>query len=536
MDDKQFEERMDKLKQSYDHIPTMSSNDKIMAVLKKQEKPVKKRILMQIPIVASFIGVLMIGGVLGMQFISNGNFNLGKMPLIENNQSQTISDKEIESAINEIRGYYERKVDELSNHLEFNDVDQYSFVQEAKATVEKFEDRKNYQNKQELTTQMEKVKEIIDQKVSLPKDEYSILRRNIENGDPISEDDLLSYINKLDILHERYNEKWQIENIERSLSPNIENYVTELNNWDVVGSAIVETLLSNGYSFYEDEGAIYFDINSQKILADFVGHISEQLRVYLEIRSEIREVGDVSVISNDTMEERIIKLEQAILSYPNFEKIEFLRFEYQKVFLNYLKDSSVETLGGFVEEHHGTKSANQLVTFIEKLTENDFVLTDQLRSEMSNSIPSELKGISSYYSPTHLFPLTDSMINVYQEYKKTHNDDILHGPFTGTTTSIEVSIYRIFVYAIEKGDYETAYYLLHEDEDALLPSIEDFIEEMEQKRTEFQTLSNEVNAIIDSSEQGDQLLTYTLIKNNGEPYLFQMEYDKGIPKVVYQSL
>ncbi|UPG65014.1 hypothetical protein [Metabacillus endolithicus] len=109
MDEKLFEERMRNLKQSYEQVPSVSSVDKIVNKVKTSEKPFKKRMRLQLPYVASFIGVLLIGGILGAQLLKQPDNTGSEHPPDEQINQQPVTTSDIEAATNEIRATTKEK-------------------------------------------------------------------------------------------------------------------------------------------------------------------------------------------------------------------------------------------------------------------------------------------------------------------------------------------------------------------------------------------------------------------------------------------
>lgn len=525
MDDKKFEERMNSLKRSYEKVQPVSSVDHIMNKVKQTELPKRKKF--QLTYVASFIGVLLIAGILGTQLISQSNKSSGeKSPSIEN---QIVSATDIEDSINEVRGFYERNLDELKEKLQFEDVEQYRFVQEAKKAVESFEARKEYTSRAELQNYTENVKNIISLRVSMPSEEMKMLKEKAENDKKIDETQLISYLIKMELLKERFNEKW-FNLRQLPTEGNLVAYVDKLNKQEVQNGSeeylnLINTLRSNGYRFIfvtEGEGQIDLTIDPQIILDTFEDMLSDQLIAYLHFKKDVIEQGSVLGLTQEQLGARVIKLEEMIVSHPNFEKNDDLKMEYQKHLLQFIQYSGGKSMKDFVSDYPQSLSAKQVDDF---LNENDEFVSVQESAKISP----ELKASSGYN--VQLLPLTESLKEAYQKYKNTRNDEILEGPFLGTESAIEVSIARLYMYAIENKDYETAFYLTYIGEGSERPNLEQYISEMEQSTINYQDLSNEVIKVSTTYKEEGRLVEHTFTTKDGELIRFNMKRNSEFEKI-----
>ena len=129
----------------------------------------------------------------------------------------------------------------------------------------------------------------------------------------------------------------------------------------------------------------------------------------------------------------------------------------------------------------------------------------------------------------YLLPISDEMIGRYGEFK-TSGDLTL---FTGLgSTTVEMSVARIYMYAVEKGDYNTAYQLSYNGADSGLPNQAQFVKEMQQATVDYQALSNDVVKVSTNYEQNGEEINHLLIKENGETIVMHMKLEKGYPKTV----
>jgi len=533
MDDKQFEERMNQLKKSYENIPTKSAPDAIMKHIVQQEKP-KKRKTFKLPYVASFIGVLLLGGLIGGQLISQNSLIIDK----KEKNSAKITTEQVESAKNEIRGLYERKVDELGEKLDFDQVEQYRFIQDVEETVDRFEERSSYKNEKEFKTYMEKVEEEINRRVSLPNEEYAYIKKKVEDNEPLQDDFILDYLDKLDAMSENIISEWQLEYNSGDVMPTKEN-VEGLNNKNLSVASkeimdFAEQIVTFGYRFtLEDEGIISIQINIDKIVNEFTGHISDELESYLYLKDYVQDVLDISKeqYDDENMLKHIAQLETFILQNENFRNKEDLKKVYHAALTHLIFDMDLNLLKKFTAQYPNALTAEVVKMSLQDRTTNK-ALNDDIKLKIISAIPAELKPIS-YDESLSLFPLPDYLDRKYKEFKasKDYNSLYIFQAFKG---SYQFSIGRIYLYAIMQEDYETAYALSYNGKDATLPAYNTFKTEMSSWRLEIEHLLNDFVYLEEEQFDGGFILQYTIMNDNGENLFLEMQVDENLlPKIVY---
>ncbi|WP_226529161.1 hypothetical protein [Metabacillus niabensis] len=556
MDDKLFEEQMKNLKNSYDQMSTISSVEKIVGEVKKVEKPYKRKVKITLPYVASFVGVLFIAGLLATQLLTQPENPIVDSPTQHTPGNNPVTANEVDTANNEIRGYYERKVDELEEKLGFQDVEQYAFVQEAKEAVQKFEERTSYKTQTELKNYSDNVKQIIDLRVSLPNEEFELLRTMTEDNQ-VSDEEIIKYIEKLEYLKERYTDKWQkVYEENQAEVTNISEYVKKLNSPDFSSSSkeyvdLVEEMKRIGYIFIDDgEGFIYFKIDYTKISEAFNGQMSKEVEGYLDILQGAKIASDGAlIITRKELEERIILLEGIILKNPNFEDLNEVRSLYQlwvQYYLTGLNNTPIENEQGYIEDetlnefdrfisaNPNSETSKIVQSFLNKLRDQDNQLTDDLKQEVETLIPSNLKVVPNGLS-VNLLPLTDQMMETYEAYKQSENNQLLDGPFAGNNT-IDLVVARMYMHALETEDYEMAYALIYKGPDAGVPTLEQFTSEINNAGLDIQHLSNEVKMVNWTYTHDGERVEHTYIKHNGETAQLKLRLEDGVPKVEYRSL
>lgn len=534
MDDKQFEERMKQLKKSYENIPTKSAPDAIMKHIVQQEKP-KKRKTFKLPYVASFIGVLLIGGLIGGQFISQHSLVTDK----EEKNSAKITVEQVESAKNEIRGLFERKVDELGEKLDFDQVEQYLFIQDVEETVDRFEERSSYKNEKELKTYMEKVEEEINRRVSLPNEEYAYIKKKVEDNEPIQDDFILDYLDKLEAMSENILSEWRLEYNSGDIMPTKEN-VEGLNNKNLSFASkeiidFADRIMTYGYRFnLEGEGIISIQISIDKIVNEFTGHISDELESYLYLKDYVQDVLDISKeqYDDENMLKHIEQLETFILQNENFRNKEDLKKVYHAALTHFLFDMDEALLKKFTAQYPDALTTEVVKMALQYRATNS-ALNDEIKLKVISAIPAELMPTFQGEAMS-LFPLSDYLEGKYKEFKVSKDIKTLEG-IIGVNGTYPLTTVRIYLYALKQGDYETAYALLYNGDRATLPDFNTFKTKMSLWQVENEQLLNDFVYVNQEWEFDEQfIINNTFINNNGEKLILQMRVDENdFPEIVY---
>lgn len=533
MDDKQFEERMNQLKKSYENIPTKSAPAAIMKHIVQQEKP-KKRKTFKLPYVASFIGVLLLGGLIGGQLISQNSLIIDK----KEKNSAKITAEQVESAKNEIRGLYERKVDELGEKLDFDQVEQYRFIQDVEETVDRFEEKSSYKNEKELKTYMEKVEEEINRRVSLPNEEYAYIKKKVVENEPIQDDFILDYLDKLDAMSENFNSKWWLEYNREVIMPTKEA-IDELNSKNVSVAPnefteFTDRIVTYGYRFYlEGEGSISFQINLDKIIKDFTGQISEELESYLYLKDYVQDVQDIlnELYHDETMLKNIARLETFILQNENFRNREDLKKVYHDALTHFLFYMDIDMLKKFTTQYPDTLTTKIVKKTLQYRTSNKVLNNEELKLEIISTIPAELKPLS-YNEPLSLLPLTENLEQRYKEFKASKDFKTLES-IVSVNVPYPLTIVRLYLYALNQGDYETAYALSYNGDGATLPDFNTFKTEMSSWQVENEKILNDL-LYIDEFQLKGQIMNYIFFTSNGGKLILQTQKDENdFDKIVY---
>ncbi|MDQ0229802.1 hypothetical protein [Metabacillus malikii] len=545
MDDRQFEERLKNLKNAYDKMPTVSSTNTILKNISSQEKPIQKRRKLKLPYVASFIGVLLIGGLIGGQLLSQTDFSTGKKETEVSQQPPT--EEQIEAAKNELRGLFERKVDELGEKLDFEDVRLYRFVQETNDIVTSFEERTSFINKKELTNHVNKVKDMINRRISLPQEEFDYLIEKVKDEKSVSDEEIFDYMDKLDAIHENLNAIWHGKGYAVQRSGTVEGtdpiYVDMLNSKNVkVGDEayiqFVENIVDFGYVFYSDkENMIHFEINTDQIIKEFEGEVSEEIIKYLESKSYVRNLKDVSTVSSVEKDiiQKLVTLEQLIIANPTFRNIDDAKSLYRDMVGHFLWNNNNETLA-VLPELYPNSEVVPLIEEVKSYKEGEKItyVPEEIRYEIMNNLPNEFLPFGNDQGITlSLFPLTEQMVEVYNLFKGNNEWEALSGIIFYNKGTFELVIARLYLYALANGDYETAYTLTDFSTEKNLPDLGTFKANIIAENIDYYQLSKEV--VRASRVQEGQRINYILSKRNGEKVTLQMSLKDGFEKVAYPA-
>ncbi|UOK57504.1 hypothetical protein MGI18_24105 [Bacillus sp. OVS6] len=396
MDDQIFEKRLSKLKQSYKQLPSQTSSDKIMERIKKEEKKKRSFFSAQTLYAASFIGVLIIAGLLGTQLLMRGNGGTGDQP-----PAAVVppSAEDIEERHKEIRQLYEDQLTAFDEAVSIADAEQYAFIQDAGKAVADFEKRETYKSNQELENYYNTVKQTVEQNVSVPSEQLAKLRAKAEEGKQIKDEEIISLLEKQRVMNEYYFEKWLSVSLNLHYT-DVFAFADELNRTgtdDPEAGPIVKEIKDSGYRFYhEGEGMINFQPDLTLLETEL--RPSTQMKKYFEVenQAQVTEDGAVSV-SPQELADRTLALEDFINKNPNFKYGEKLKERYEFwLFLllkgltnseaideeNRLKEEWKSALEYVMEKDPNSQTAEVVTRFYNELKEKTLRLI--LENNMSN--------------------------------------------------------------------------------------------------------------------------------------------------------
>ncbi|MGM0922394.1 MAG: hypothetical protein ACQEWW_14475 [Bacillota bacterium] len=547
MDDQIFEQKLSNLKQSYQQLPLQTSSDKIMERIKKEEKKKRSFFSAQTLYAASFIGVLIIAGLLGTQLLmqkERGNGGTGDQP-----PAAVVppSAEEIEARLKEVRQLYEDQLIAFDEAVSIADSEQYAFIQDAKKAVADFEKRETYKSKQELENYYNTVKQTVEQNVSVPSEQLANLRAKAEEGKQIKDEEIISLLEKQRVMNEYYFEKWL------SISLNLQYtdvfaFADELNRTgtdDPEAGPIVKEIRDSGYRFYhEGEGMINFQ--PDLALLDTELKPSPQMKKYFEVenQAQVTEDGAVSV-SPQELADRTLALEDFINKNPNFKYGEKLKERYEFwLFLllkgltnspaideeNRLKEEWKSALEYVMEKDSNSQTAAVVTRFYNELKEKNFAFDSREQYEQYQvDVPEGLAPAVSYKRGRefNILPFSDKIHKTYLVYKE-------NGDVQALRDLQPSDIIRLYMYAVVKGDADTAYDLLYKGERT--PAKEEFEMEIKNKSAEFQDISNRVYKVYEEYNAKGDTATFELIFKDGSSIKYEVKINLAdyTSSVVYQ--
>lgn len=547
MDDQIFEQRLSNLKKSYKQLPLQTSSDKIMERIKKEEKKKRSFFSAQTLYAASFIGVLIIAGLLGTQLLmqnERGNGGTGDQP-----PAAVVppSAEDIEARHKEVRQLYEDQLTAFDEAVSIADAEQYAFIQDAGKAVADFEKRETYKSKQELENYYNTVKQTVEQNVSVPSEQLAKLRAKAEEGKQIKDEEIISLLEKQRVMNEYYFEKWLSVSLNLHYT-DVFAFADELNRTgtdDPEAGPIVKEIKDSGYRFYhEGEGMINFQPDLALLETELKP--SPQMKKYFEVenQAQVTEDGAVSV-SPQELADRTLALEDFINKNPNFKYGEKLKERYEFwLFLllkgltnsqaideeNRLKEEWKSALEYVMEKDPNSQTAEVVARFYNELKEKNFTFDSREQYEQYQvDVPEGLAPAVSYKRGRefNILPLPDKIHKTYLIYKE-------NGDIQALRDLQPSDIIRLYMYAVVKGDADTAYDLLYKGERT--PAKEEFEMEIKNKSADFQDISNRVYKVYEEYNEKGDTATFELIFKDGSSISNKVKIDLGdyTSSVVYQ--
>ncbi|MCM3597789.1 hypothetical protein M4D55_18630 [Metabacillus idriensis] len=544
MDDQIFEQRLSNLKQSYQQLPVQTSAGEIMERIKKEQKKKRSFFSAQTLYAASFIGVLIIAGLLGTQLLmqkEHRNGGAGDQPPAA---AVPPSAEEIEARHEEIRQLYDEHLTAFDEEVSIADPEQYAFIQDAKKAVADFEKRDTFKSKPELENYCNKVKQTVRQNVAVPSEQLRNLRTKAEEGQQIKDEEIISLLEKQRIMNEYYFEKWL------AVSQNLQYtdvfaFADELNSSgtdDPEAGPVVKEIRDSGYRFYhEGEGMINFQSDLTLLEAELKP--SPQMQKYFEMenQAQVTEDGAVSVTPQE-LADRTVALEDFINKNPNFKYGEMLRERYEFwLFLllkglnnspaideeNRLKEEWKSAMEYVMEKDPNSQTAAAVSEFYNYLKEKNFTFNSiEEYQQYKVTVPESLRPAVSFYGGRefNLLPLSNRIYNAYLSFKDDGNE-------TALNELQPADMLRLYMYTIVKGDTDTAYELLFKEEGT--PSKEEFEREIQNKAPEYQALSNKLYKLGEKYDENNVKLEFFYEDGSVDSFELRIDPQNYSSKIVY---
>ena len=163
--------------------------------------------------------------------------------------------------------------------------------------------------------------------------------------------------------------------------------------------------LEMGYKVEVIKNKYFYTINNQNLLNKFGDYFTKEYRDYLNIKTkypnESLSNGETHVISQDKLAERIVEVEYFRITYPYSSFINEVNNVYKKYVLNFIygnenapnydienrfAEKSLAVFQNNINKYPETHFADILKEFINSITPNLNILTDEIRKKIDNLI------------------------------------------------------------------------------------------------------------------------------------------------------
>ncbi|HWO98413.1 MAG TPA: hypothetical protein VNM45_19190 [Bacillus sp. (in: firmicutes)] len=433
MDDKMFEQRLKQLKDSYERIPPVSSPQTIMEHIHKHEKKKERKTWFHLPYVASFIGVLFIGSILGMQFIHEPSLEESNLsarsqqkkgevePPVDDGDTANqlmesklkeeapnqLSDEKYNEAVHDLSMIYDQFAADMKSKLATEEIDHYSFVKEAQEKLDGFKAnaKTESQSEEQFLQMWDEHRTFIIQKMMTPDIEYAELEQDVkaEDGQIKShvESRLQSLINKQSELLPAYQEKWHNVQSEITSIDDMNTLLKQLNDVQFQSSKGIQEFklfaVGSGYEFYDEgEGMIGIHIDFKRMQKNFKPYISPAFQKQLEMLSEKKIAVDGTLnVTFEQLGDYIVELEKTILADPDPSSpgAKILYEQYKQALHYYLlginhrfifdssgtlKEEVKQNYRMFLQKHGDTKTYNTVKQHYDLLESFNFKNVDEV--------------------------------------------------------------------------------------------------------------------------------------------------------------
>ncbi|MBM6618730.1 hypothetical protein [Bacillus suaedaesalsae] len=395
-----LEQRLNQLKNSYEEIPTASNPAKIMEQIKKTKQKQKKKWVTQLPYVASFIGVLIIGSLLAVQMLSSQGTNQGdgekkpeEKPPVTNEQK--VTKEQIAEKQKILVAYYDELLSTSYEHpiVEIKNLEELPYIRETKEFIEEVgePEYKKYKNEKDLEQSYEEYMAFVKDRFEMPKTDLGQLETS--NKEDLSSD-VMDIMRKQEELKVHFQKELtafaisgEILKISQDFFEQKEKLlsVSGIENQEL--KEFAQYLKDNGYTLIDIEGQHEVEINFQSILDLYGGKIDQDVKDFININSS-RLAIDGGLSKNwDIIAEKIIILEESRKNYKGSSKVlmdnlfnEYFNFYFngnvsKPAFLNdgYLDPELKESYQKFLNEKDpDTEAYKKVENYYNSLKEAEF--------------------------------------------------------------------------------------------------------------------------------------------------------------------
>ncbi|TDQ40401.1 hypothetical protein [Aureibacillus halotolerans] len=309
MDNQKLEERLEKLKASYDQMPTFSDSERMMKAIKAERKQTLKRMgrFRKLPIIASIAGIVIAGGIIGQGLI---------MPTAP---SESSSDQPVKNN-EDLSEVLTKDFTRLTETLFLDDLglpnipDNIAFIEEARAYMLERKEHLEQMNGEKAEAFYKLSLSELEKKLEAPA--KTIARLQVEQDIPVNirSDEVVRLILKL-----------------KQLQPILEAALNEQTFTN-------EQLQTQGYELTKDG----VTINWRFLEDQYVLITNDSVSQYLQIQAFIAQQASPSW--ND-LARQVVRLEHFLQSFPqvNTDFITDVHALYRDRLMAYLGKSDVRT-------------------------------------------------------------------------------------------------------------------------------------------------------------------------------------------------
>ncbi|WP_070121236.1 hypothetical protein [Bacillus marinisedimentorum] len=578
MGEEYLEKRLERLKKSYRSMPSVTSSDSIMDHIKEKEKPPKpKRNWSAWTAAASFIGVLLIAGVLAAQMLSGGmderaenapESNMPQESKVENNpsadgetnrdgeysltgDSSAVTEEDKEEALERLETLYERELTNLAEQLDTDVMlEQFVFVQKAKSELTYFSET-GFKTKEDMAAAFNAAADRISWQLSTPAQALNELKEkqgSMSQGEfEASFADLLSKQEELQKLTlERFKEKSKLKVLSKAVVDSLNRGVHPENK---AAGAEAQFVLDNGYRFVMDsEGMLQLEIDYPKHIKLFGDRLPEALNAYIDLQPALEWASDAYVLGGwDKLSERITETELFLLQHPNFDKSVEIYQEYKYMVNAYLfgidnspafneegflKHDVKASFERFMKVHRDTETYPIVKSYYELLKKHDFKRTDAVAGYTVNW-PELVNGKDSstdFYGKKPL-QLSGELPSIYDGLKGAESAEQVNGLLKDLSP---YDVMKLYIEAGQNSDADTQYKLLLQDDGT--PSQEVFMEELEAAE-DYRKLISEIHTVrAEKSDEKTMVFTFEGQYADVKRVFTTVRNEQGVWRIPYQPM
>ncbi|WP_407271919.1 hypothetical protein [Radiobacillus sp. PE A8.2] len=468
MNDKQFDEKIGKLKHQYNHLPTFRTDDEIAKGVLQQTKKTRNNWTQRIPYASAITVAVIIFTVLTFAQIQRNQVD---------EKLEPPTDEELQSWDLEER--FEFRLQQFQQSLGTSNTDSFYEVKQAELLLDKYKDSKD---EEELGTATSSIYAVL----TTPKMKLESMNQMSTSNSTISDHyTLKELIGKLETFQYSVEQYWQAVVDENELSDNvIADYVEQYNaDGNIVGppdiQQALELLDNQGYRLHvdvTDAASVQLDFDWIKTnLKD--EWLTGELVGYLNILSLTRDDG----LRKENHLEVILAIERQFVAFSD-NHITYQR-ELSQDAMDYLNDlftgglmqgermaeQRKQEIEQFINDHEESLFYPMVHKLVEQYQANDWLNPfSQNQEPVSLDLVMNILEDRTAYEAVYvesMLQLDQQLQALYEQYSQTHDDQLLKGltPF---------QIMQFYMIASEDNDFETYYALLMKEAPYDLPEKE----------------------------------------------------------------